>query len=452
MVNTDRDKPMNKITRRKFLKNSTLATAGVALGTSILSAKSYMNIMGANDRINFAVVGLRNRGKAHIKAIENSSDAQLTHLCDVDQVILDKITRRVKKSSGTTPETIKDFRKMLESKDIDAVTIATPEHWHAHMAVMSMEAGKHVYIEKPISHNPAEGEILINAQKNYGKIAQMGNQQRSSIHTIEAINKIHDGILGKTYMGNAWYANSRGPIGIGNVVPVPETLDWDLWQGPAPRRQYKDNIHPYNWHWFWHWGTGETLNNGTHEVDLCRWALQVGYPEKISAEGGRYHYSDDWEFYDTLVTNFDYGNKLITWEGNSCNGKLRQNRGRGVTIHGTEGTMLIDREGYEIFDLKNEKTFVYTKPEEEKQGKKEKSQIIMTFAHFQNFINAINSGEKLRSPLDEGNVSITILQLSNIAWKVGRTLNLDPQNGHILNDKKAEKFWSREYEPGWELK
>jgi predicted dehydrogenase len=435
--------------RKEFIETTSLAAAGVTLGATALTSKSYARIIGANDRINLAVAGVRNRGDNHIGAIASCENTAVTHICDVDTRYAEKAVLRVEELFGHVPASEKDIRKLLEVKDIDAITIATPEHWHAPMAIMGLQAGKHVYVEKPCSHNPAEGELLVEAQRKYGKLVQMGNQQRSSQHTIEAIGKIRDGVIGKVYFGKAWYNNDRGSIGVGKKVPVPDYLDWDLWQGPAPRRPYKDNIHPYNWHWFWHWGTGETLNNATHEVDLCLWALDVKYPLRISANGGRYHYEDDWEFYDTLVTSFEYEDKMFTWEGKSCNSMNYYGRGRGATIHGTEGTVLLDRDGYEIYNNNNENIFNYVKEE------KDVSMGIggggfLTDVHFQNFIDAIRSGQKLNSPIEEGNISVTMLQLSNIAWKVGRTLKLDPSDGHIRRDRKAMRLWSREYESGWE--
>jgi predicted dehydrogenase len=344
---------------------------------------------------------------------------------------------------------LKDVRKLLESKDVDAITIATPEHWHAPMALMGLQAGKHVYVEKPSSHNPYEGELLLQAQKKYGKLVQLGDQQRSSAHTIEAMAKIKEGLIGRPYFGKAWYSNTRKGIGVGKAVPVPAELDWDLWQGPAPRRPFKDNIHPYNWHWFWHWGTGETLNNGSHEVDLCRWALGVDYPKRVSAAGGRYHFKDDWEFYDTLVTNFEYDDALITWEGMCCQGKAYYGRGRGATIHGTKGTVLVDRGGYQVYDL-NDKLLAEVKAAKAAATQDLQSIDTMTTAHFQNFVNAITSGEPLHSPISDGQISVTMLLLSNIAWKHNRTLQLDTANGHIQNDAQAMGMWRREYEKGWE--
>ena len=434
--------------RREFIKGMALGTAGLAIG---LNAKSYARILGANDRINFAVIGCNGRAGAHLSSIRANQGAMISHICDVDKNILDKYSERVNNKFDHSPVKEKDFRKILESKDVDVITIATPEHWHAPMAIMGLQAGKHVYVEKPCSHNPYEGELLVQAQKKYGKLVQAGNQQRSSPHTIEIMKKIKDGLIGRPYFGKAWYSNTRKSIGVGKIVPVPEYLDWELWQGPAPRRPYKDNIHPYNWHWFWHWGTGESLNNGTHEVDLCRWALGVDLPKRVTASGGRYHFTDDWEFYDTLVTNFEYDDKMITWEGLSCQGKQYYGRGRGVTIHGTEGTVLLDRDGYEVYNLDDMKI------DEFSAGSKTSTRDtvggdVMTNEHFHNLMNAIREGEKLHSPIEEGNVAVTMLQLSNIAWKFNRTLNLDQTNGHILGDTQAMGMWKREYEKGWELK
>jgi predicted dehydrogenase len=290
--------------------------------------------------------------------------------------------------------------------------------------------------------------MLVEAQRKYGKLVQMGTQQRSSPHTIEIVEKIHAGAIGSPYFAKAWYVNERKSIGAGKEVPVPPRLDWDLWQGPAPRCPYKDNVHPYNWHWFRIYGTGETLNNGTHEVDVCRWALGVDYPKRVTSSGGRYHFKDDWQFYDTLVTSFEYEDKMLSWEGKSCQGMKFYGRGRGSTIMGTTGAVLIDRDGYEIYDLKGDKTSEF------KLGKMTSSADLigrdsMTDAHFANFIAAIRKGEKLNAPIAVGNVAVTMLQLSNIAWEVNRELRLDTKDGRIQGDPEAMKMWGREYEPGW---
>jgi predicted dehydrogenase len=435
------------VTRREFLDALAVGTAGLVVGTT---AKSYGQILGSNDRLNFAVIGLNGRAYAHLASLKaNKKAARISHVCDVDSDILNKFADHTHQEMDETPVSEKDFRRILEVKNVDAITIATPEHWHTPMAIAALQAGKHVYVEKPCSHNPAEGEMLVQAQQKYQKLVQLGTQQRSSPHTIEIVEKIHDGVIGRPYFAKAWYSNTRKSIGVGKEIPVPPQLDWDLWQGPAPRRPYRDNVHPYNWHWFKIYGTGESLNNGTHEVDVCRWALGVDYPQRVTSLGGRYHFKDDWQFYDTLMTSFEYEDKMISWEGKSCQGMKFYGRDRGSTIMGTDGTALIDRGGYEIYDLKG------NKKSEVKAGIAASAADLvgrdsMTDAHFANFIAGIRKGEKLNAPINVGNISVTMLLLSNIAWEVKRELHLDSTSGRVQNDQDAMKMWSREYEKGWE--
>lgn len=440
-----------KSTRRDFVKSAALTTAGLAIGGLGFSAKSYSRIIGANNRINIASAGTNSRGLANIQAVLSCTDTALTHVCDVDSRALSKGLKQVERFSEAKAKAVEDFRELIEIKDIDAVTVATPDHWHAPMAIMAAKAGKHVYLEKPSSHNPWENEVLVEVYKKTGKVIQMGNQQRSAPTSIEAVERIRKGDIGKPYFGKAWYANTRGPIGVGKVVPVPEWLNWDLWQGPAPRTDYRDNIVHYNWHWFWRWGTGELLNNATHEVDVCRWALGVDYPDKVSAMGGRMHHEgDDWEFYDTQVVNYQYGDdKLITWEGKSSNGLPEYKMSRGSLIQGTEGSFIMHRNGYSLFDNKGKVV--------ENIMETGKSETIGTrgsgsldVLHMYNFIEAVKNGSELHSPINDGAVSVNLCHLGNISQKTGNTLSLDIKTGKILNDKDAMKMWKRDYEPGWE--
>ena len=440
------------VSRREVLKGLSKTAAAAALSST---ARSYSQIAGANDRLNFAVIGLNGRAYAHLSSLKaNEKSARISHVCDVDSTILAKFTGAATKQFGAAPRQDRDYRKMLESKDIDVITIATPDHWHAPLAVAGLQAGKHVYVEKPCSHNPTEGEILVAAQRRYGKLVQMGSQQRSSPHTIEIVGKIHDGLIGRAYFGKAWYSNTRKTMGIGKPAPVPATLDWDLWQGPAPRQAYKDNVHPYNWHWLRTYGTGETLNNGTHEVDVCRWALGVDYPDRVAATGGRYQFKDDWQFYDTLVTSFAYGDndKMITWEGKSCQGMKYYNRDRGAAIMGTTGTVVIDRGGYEVYSLDGKMTSNFKAEKAAAASSDLTGKDSMTDLHFANLIAGIQKGEKLHAPVEVGNVSVTMLQLSNIAWEVKRELKLDTKSAQILDDREANNMRGRQYEKGWELK
>jgi len=424
----------------------------MALGNFILPAQSFASILGSNEKLNVAVMGTNSRGGYLALKFAEAENTNISYICDVDQRAIDKTIQSVYEKYGYKPKGEKDIRKVLEDSNVDILVIAAPDHWHAPASIMALLAGKHVYVEKPCSHNPREGELLVDAQKKYNKIVQMGNQQRSSYESIEAVQLIQEGIIGNTYYGKAWYANTRGSIGIGKPVLVPEWLDWELWQGPAPRKEFKDNIVHYNWHWFWNWGTGEILNNGTHEVDICRWALGVGYPEKVSSNGGRYQFQDDWEFYDTQIASFDFAEgKTINWEGRSCNGSLFHNRGRGSVIYGTKGTAIIDRNGYEFYDKTNQLI------KEAKAGTPNATMNTtgggdLEKLHIANFLNSIRLGEKQNSPIDQGNISVTICQLGNIAQEIGRSLQIDNLNGRILNDADAMKMWGREYEKGWELK
>lgn len=434
------------VNRREFLDTLVVGAAGLAITST---AKSYGQILGSNNRLNFAVIGLNSRAYAHLASLKANKDAaRIAYVCDVDSNTMKKFAGNVERQMGYAPAQDKDFRNILQRKDIDCISIATPDHWHAPMAIAGVQAGKHVYIEKPCSHNPAEGALLVQAQQKYGKLVQMGTQQRSSPHTIEIVDKIQNGLIGRAYYAKAWYSNVRKSIGVGKEAPVPQQLDWDLWQGPAPRMPYKDNVQPYNWHWFKIYGTGETLNNGTHEVDVCRWALGVDYPHRITASGGRYHFKDDWQFYDTLVTSFEYDDKLIDWEGKCCQGMKFYNRDRGAAIMGTTGTVVVDRGGYEVYDLKGNKTGEVTAGKESASSDTVGADS-MTDLHFANFIAGIRKGEKLKAPVAVGNVSVTMLQLSNISWETGRALQIDPANGKVLHDPEAMKGWGREYEKGW---
>ena len=258
------------ITRRDFNKVSALTGLGLATGLA-------SNALGTspNSTVTVAVAGIRSRGLGLTQKFASLKNCSVKYVIDVDSRYLPNAALEAEKIQTKRPAEIRDYRKALDDKDLDALIIATPEHWHAPMAIDAVKAGKHVYIEKPCSHNPAEGEMLIEAEEKYGKLMQMGNQRRSFRIVEKMIQEIREGAIGDVYYARTWYARKRMPIGFGKVVPVPSYLDWDLWQGPAPRTKYRDNIHPYNWHWFWNWGTGEVLTTGTHELDVARWAMDV---------------------------------------------------------------------------------------------------------------------------------------------------------------------------------
>jgi predicted dehydrogenase len=309
-------------------------------------------------------------------------------------------------------------------------------------------------LEKPCSHNPREGELLIEAEKKYGRIIHMGNQRRSWRNIIQCMEELRQGIIGRVYFAKGWYANNRLTIGKGKPVPVPAWLDWDLWQGPAPRRPYHDNVHPYNWHWFWHWGTGEALNNGTHEIDVMRWGLGVDYPARVVAAGGRYHFHDDWEFPDTMVLSFDFpGGKSITWESRSCNAHPVESDGRGVIFYGESGTVVVTGNGYTVYSNDNPPVMLREVRENNTavaSTNTSSPDASLDGVHIKNFLDGIRNGVPTSSPIAEGHKSVLLCQLGNIAWKTGRALNINPDNGRIVGDKKAMKYWEREYERNWQ--
>lgn len=442
--------------RRAFIKKAAMGTTALSLGGMLpgISAKSYSNIIGANERIMVAMMGVNSRGMALAQNFAKQSNAQVMYVSDVDTRAADKCMDAVAKIQQNRPQAAPDFRKALEDKNLDALVVAAPDHWHAPAAILACSAGKHVYLEKPSSHNPHEGELVVAAAEKYKRVVQLGNQRRSWPNVIAGIKELHAGAIGRPYFAKTWYTNNRPSIGRGKEASVPEWLNYDLWQGPAPRMPFKDNLIHYNWHWFWHWGTGEALNNGTHMVDLARWGLGVEYPTKVTSAGGRYAFQDDWQTPDTQVITMEFNNNTsITWEGRSCNGRHIEGSSVGVIFYGEKGSMLMDGgNGYVIYDLKNRKVkeVVNSAPIDARNLASPTQQL--DALHIQNFFDAISKGSKLNSDILGGHQSTLLVQLGNIAQRTGHTLNINPNNGHIIKDKAAMKLWKRDYQPGWEPK
>ena len=443
-----------KNTRRDFIKKTTLGTVAFSFGGVLpgFSSNSYRNIVGANEKITVACMGVNSRGLAVGSNFAAQKECEVLHVCDVDSRAAEKCITTVEKIQQKKPAATPDFRKALEDKNLDVLIVTAPDHWHAPAAMLACAAGKHVYLEKPCSHNPNEGEMLVKVAAKYKRVLQMGNQRRSWPNVSAGIADLHAGIIGRPYFAKTWYTNNRPSIGTGKVTEVPAWLNYDLWQGPAPRRPFKDNLIHYNWHWFWNWGTGEALNNGTHMVDLARWGLGVEYPTKVSSSGGRYRYQDDWETPDTQVINLEFGNQsLISWEGRSCNGRSTESNSVGVIFYAENGSMIIESgNSYKVHDLKNNLIKeVKNNRSIDARNQADPAQELDAF-HIQNFFDGIKKGTALASDIVGGHQSTLLVQLGNISLRSGRTLNIDPKNGHILNDTDAMKYWSREYETGWE--
>lgn len=422
------------VDRRQFLGQGAAVVAGLATGPAILRAAD------PGKKLVIAVMGL-GRGLDHVKACLGLPDVEIAYLCDVDD-------RRIKRAMNTIseqqskparmPQGVKDFRKVLDDKGVDAITIAAPNHWHAPATILACQAGKHVYVEKPGSHNAREGELMVVAARKHNRVVQMGNQRRSWPAIIEAIEKLRSGAIGTVRSARTWYNNKRGSIGTGKPGQVPAELDYVLWQGPAPQRAYKDNLIHYNWHWHWHWGGGELANNGIHALDLARWGLGVDCPRRVTCGGGRYHFPDDQETPDTSLATFDFGDKVALWDSSSCHQRSAEKL-NFVTFYGDTGSLALTGGGsYTIFDLKGQEVGKGTSPAGDR-------------VHFQNFFDCIRSGKRPNSDIEEGQKSTLLCHLGNIAYRLGRTINIDPKT-HTIDDKEATALWGREYQKEWEPK
>src|SRR4051812_35002120 len=438
---------MTDIDRRDFVKQTTVAGLGV-LATRQMSPLRQSK--SPNETVRVAVVGVNSRGVVHAQNFSRLPNSEVAYICDVDSNVIKKGLDGAK-SQTKTPRTAGDFRRILDDKDVDVISIAAPDHWHTPMTLLALHAGKHVYVEKPSGHDPHEDELLMEAARKYDRQVQLGTQARSGPRFIEALDRIKAGEIGTPYLARAWYANTRGSIGRGKPAPVPSNLDYELWQGPAPRTPYRDNVIHYNWHWFTRWGTGEICNNGTHEIDVARWFLGVDYPTSVSSVGHRFHAQDDWEFPDTQDATYEFGadgGKIIVWQGQSCNGLRVHDRDRGTMILGTGGSVIVDRDGFVQLDLKG-KVVRQSMASQATDGVNTLSDDPLTELHTRNFLDAVRTGAKLTAPIADGAKTGLLCHLGTIAHQTGRRLTIDPKSGHIVGDREAAAKWSRSYEPGW---
>lgn len=444
----------SKKSRREFLKTTSLGAAGITIAGMGMSPKSYAAIVGANDRLNVAIVGLGRRLGAYYQPIAlKESNVRLDYLCDVMESQRERAARNFAEHINYQPKLENDIRKVVDDPKVDVIINATPDHWHTPGSVMAMKGGKHVYVEKPCSHNMFENELLVETANKLNKVVQMGNQQRSSGHTIDIMREIHNGAIGRPYKAVAFYTNTRGEVPVQKKAPVPAGLDWELFQGPAPRRDYTSETWNYNWHWYgWDYGTAETGNNATHELDVARWALQVNLPLHVEVEAAKRHFLDDgWEMYDTMDATFRFAdNKIIKWDGKSRNGYDTYGGGRGTIIYGSEGAVFVDRGKYILYD-RSGKVVKDSKSASNEAGTALGGGGDTTTAHVVNFFDTIRGKDKLNAPIQDATISMAMVHYSNIAYRVGAGFDIDDKTGRIFN-RDAMKLWSREYEKGWEPK
>jgi predicted dehydrogenase len=388
-------------------------------------------------RVVVGVMGMGGRGTELACLFSQQPGVELAYVCCADANRMAAAAASVEKACGKKPKTVGDFRRILDDKAVDALVIAAPNHWHAPATILACAAGKHVYVEKPCCHNPHEGELQVAAARKHNRVVQHGTQRRSWPGIGQAIGKLREGAIGAVRVSRGWYNNLRPTIGRGKPAAVPDWLDYELWQGPAPRRPFRDNLVHYNWHWFWHWGNGEIGNNGVHSIDICRWGLGVEFPRKVSSGGGRLWFDDDQETPDTQSVTFDFGDKLLIWEGRSCHSRGFEGNRFGIAFYGDRGTLVIDGGGYTIYDLKDKEI-------EKQTGRAGDAD------HVPNFLECVRNGRRPNADIEIGYRSVLLCHLGAIAHRTGRTLRCDPQNGRILDDAEAAALWRREYAPGWE--
>ncbi len=437
-----------ELSRRKFL--GATASAVIVAGT-----RAKGKVFGANERIRMCTMGFNGQGAGHIKDILGmKDDAEYVALCDVDSNVLEYASKRVEATQGKKPKSYKDIRDALADKDIDAITIATPNHWHSLATVWACQAGKDVYVEKPMSHNIYEGRQAAAAAEKYGKIVQHGTQSRSNSTLIRDMKLMHEGFIGDIVHSRGYvYKNgNRNAIGHGKPGPVPENIDWPLWQGPSPDHEYMINVDRkkpglyihYDWHWFWEYGNGEIGNQGVHEMDIANWGHNRGLPVKVYSSGGRYGWDDDAETPNTQVTTFTYADgTIMSFEVRNLGSFEEMDGGScGNSFFGTKG-----------FYVREKGFFTY------KSGKMNEREAIPVEApmpedanKWVRFFRAIRSRKQEDLPVTplEAHLSCAHIHIGNAAYRLGRALEFDPKTEKFKDDD-ANKLITREYRKGFEV-
>jgi predicted dehydrogenase len=417
---------MASLDRRTFM-----AAASASMATTYRATAA-----AANDTVVLALMGANSRGSQLAAGFAEQAGARIAYVCDPDERAIQKGIAAATSKGGPAPKGVRDFREALEDPAVDALICAAPNHWHAPATLLACAAGKHVYVEKPASHSAEEGELMVAAARRANRIVQVGMQRRSGSLYKAAIQKIREGAIGEPLHAKSWYQVTRPPIGRGKEVEPPAWLDYDLWQGPAPETPFRDNMVHYNWHFFWQWGDGELGNNGVHTIDICRWALGIDYPTRVSAAGARLRYDDDQETPDSTTAVFECGDKLITWENISWLRPYQTNSSFGIEIRGTDGTMTLDDGGNTIYDPER-------KVVENQQGDRGDAE------HLRNFLDSIRGAENVNAAIEEGHRSALFCHLGNMAYRTGEPIEVDPMNGHIQHDSAAKKLWALTYRDGW---
>jgi len=429
---------MAEVTRRGFMQDAAKISAGAAVGLGALK-HSKAAWAGANDRIRVAVLGIRGRGGSHISGFNRLDNVEVVTLCDVDENLFeDRIKDDFTSRDLKRPKIETDSRKVMEDPDIDVVSIATPNHWHSLAGIWACQAGKDVYVEKPCSHNVWEGRQLVNAARKHDRIVQHGTQIRSSEGIREAIQHIREGLLGDVYMARGLCYRWRGSIGTHPDKPVPDGVHYDTWLGPAPNRPFNPNRFHYNWHYHWDYGNGDIGNQGVHQMDICRWGLDVGLPSKVSSMGGMYLFDDQKEVPNVINTTFDFPDagprgKMLVFDTRPWMTNLEEGADVGAIFYGSEGYMVID--SYTRY-----KTFM---GKEREPGPTNNA----GGDHYGNFIEAVRNRDRslLTAEIEEGHLSSALCHIGLVSTRVGRSLEFDPETERFVGDDEANRYIAREY-------
>jgi predicted dehydrogenase len=413
---------VSTFSRRHFLQ----ASAGTVALSALSAAGAADN---PNEKLAIAVMGVHGRGRDLIRGFSAQDDAEVVCICDPDENVIANALKAVNAKQKRAPVVKKDIRQVLEDKDVHAVAIAAPDHWHALAAVWACQAGKHVYVEKPISHNLVEGRRMVEAARKYDRVVQVGTQRRSGAHFRSAAAFVRSGQLGKVPFARTWIAGNRKSIGRLPDGPVPDKVDYDLWLGPAPERPFNPNRFHYNWHWNWDYGTGELGNNGIHGLDLVRMVLGLDAPTRVTAAGGKLFYDDDQQTPDTLVVSYDFPTTTVVWEHRIWSKTGAEGEPFGAIVYGEKGTLVFDKKGWHVTDgvEASDKT---ASPES---------------AHLKNFLDCVRSGRRPNADIEEGHKSTRLCHLGNIAFRIGRALRFDAATETIAADPEANQLLGRSY-------
>ena len=426
-IMTSEDLNRSAVSRRQFLGRSAQSAASVAVGVVGLTAATAVIASGrsANERLGLGLIGLRNQGKLLAVELAKLGDVEIRSLCDVDEAQFSPALHAVTQSGHNAPSFERDFRRLLDDRSIDAVVIATPDHWHASMTRLACQAGKDVYVESPSTHFVGEGaEMLATAQREQ-RVVQVGLQQRSGLHFQSAVEYLRSGRLGQVKLAKAWIIHRRKSIGHKLDCDVPAQVDYAQWLGPAPARAFNPNRFHFNWRWFWDYGGGELAHWGVHMLDVARWGLGVDLPTRISAVGGNYSFNDDQQTPDTLAVQFAYPEKTILWEHRLWSSHGMEGRSSGVSFHGERGTLVVDRGGWKVYDH----TENVTAEASELQS-----------AHLRNFLDCVKSRQSPHADLMVGNAASALCHLGNAAYRLGREIRFDPRLQQCDNDDTANQI------------